>query len=177
LRIREAKLINIDSLNPIIGSRPWTEYLQGKKVLVIHPFEKSIRKQYRIRQKLFANPGVLPEFTLKTLQPVQSIAGNHASLPFNSWFEALEQSKKEIAEIDFDISLIAAGAYGMFLCEYCKSIGRQSVYMGSFLQLLFGIYGRRWLDEGALFINEHWVRPLPEETPANAHQVEKGCYW
>jgi len=25
--------------------------------------------------------------------------------------------------------------------------------------------------------NEHWVRPLPEETPQNHIKVEDGCYW
>jgi len=26
-------------------------------------------------------------------------------------------------------------------------------------------------------INEHWVRPLPEETPERAATVEGGSYW
>ncbi len=94
---------------------------------------------------------------------MQSIAGNYEHLPFADWFEALEHTKHEICEIDFEIALIAAGAYGMFLTEYCKSIGKKAVYMGSFLQLLFGIYGKRWLDEDVAFINKHWVRPLPEK--------------
>jgi hypothetical protein len=29
----------------------------------------------------------------------------------------------------------------------------------------------------ARFYNEYWVRPLPEETPAEAGVVEGGCYW
>ena len=31
---------------------PWTHYLKGKKVLVIHPFEKSIISQYKKHEKL-----------------------------------------------------------------------------------------------------------------------------
>ncbi len=173
----KSQLIGINDLNPISSQDPWTQCLKGKKVLVIHPFEKSIIRQYGKREQLFENPNILPEFQLKTLQPVQSIGGNYDHLPFDTWFLALEHTKREIAKIDFDISLIAAGAYGMFLAEYCKSLGKQSVYLGSFLQILFGIYGKRWLDEGATFINEHWVRPLAEETPVNAQKVENGCYW
>jgi hypothetical protein len=173
----KARLIGVNDLNPIYSQEPWTQYLKGKKVLIIHPFEKSIIKQYPKREKLFENKKILPEFQLMTLTPVQSIAGNYKHLPFSNWFEALEHTKREISKLDFDISLIAAGAYGMFLTEYCKSIGKQSIYMGSFLQLLFGIYGQRWVDEGATFINEHWVRPMVAETPENAHKVEKGCYW
>lgn len=173
----KARLIGINDLNPIDSPDPWTQILRDKKVLVVHPFEKSIRRQYRKREKLFGNEKILPEFELLTLKPVQSIAGNYDRLPYKDWFEALEHTKQQLAKTDFDISLVAAGAYGMFLTEYCKSIGKKSVYMGSFLQLLFGIYGRRWVDEGAQFINEHWVRPLAEEKPENAHRVEKGCYW
>lgn len=173
----KAKLIDINDLSPIHSHDPWSQHLEKKKVLVIHPFAKSIIEQYKKREKLFNNPKVLPEFHCKTLKPVISFAGNHEHLPFNNWFEALESMKREIDIMDFDIALIAAGAYGMFLAEYCKSIGKQSIYLGSFLQLMFGIYGRRWIDEGATFMNEHWVRPLPEETPQNAEKVEKGCYW
>ncbi|MFW2365490.1 MAG: hypothetical protein ACN4GW_03690 [Desulforhopalus sp.] len=173
----KASLIGINELNPIHSDEPWSQYLEGKKVLVIHPFEKSIVQQYEKREKLFSNPKILPEFELKILKPVQSIAGNYAHLPYNDWFEALESILEEISAVDFDIALIAAGAYGMFLADYCKSIGKQSVYMGSFLQIMFGICGKRWIDEGATFINEHWVRPLPEETPPNVVKVERGCYW
>lgn len=173
----KARLIGINDLSPIHSREPWSQHLQGKKVLIIHPFEKSILSQYKKRKQLFSNTKILPEFHLKTLKPVQSIAGNYRHLAYDNWFEALESTKKEIATVDFDIALIAAGAYGMFLADYCKSIGKQSIYLGSFLQLMFGIYGRRWIDEGATFMNEHWVRPLPEETPENAERVEKGCYW
>ncbi len=172
----KALLIGINDLNPILSQEPWTQCLEGKKVLIIHPFEKSIVSQYRKREKLFSNQKILPNFQLMTLQPVQSIAGNYEHLPFDNWFEALDHTKRAISKLDFDIALIAAGAYGMFLTEHCKIIGKKAVYMGSFLQLLFGIYGKRWL-EGGTFINEHWVRPLPEETPRNAHKVEGGCYW
>lgn len=173
----KALLIGINDLNPIFSKEPWTQCLEGKKVLIIHPFEKSIVSQYQKREKLFSNQKILPDFHLMTLQPVMSIAGNYQHLPFDSWFEALDHTKRAISKLDFDIALIAAGAYGMFLTEHCKSIGKKAVYMGSFLQLLFGIYGKRWLDEGGTFINENWVRPLPEETPRNAHKVEGGCYW
>jgi len=29
----------------------------------------------------------------------------------------------------------------------------------------------------AAMMNEHWVRPLPEETPKQNKKVEGGCYW
>ena len=33
--------------------------------------------------------------------------------------------KADIKEIDFDIAIIGAGAYGMFLAQYVKSLGKK----------------------------------------------------
>jgi hypothetical protein len=68
-----------------------------------------------------------------------------------------------ISEHDFDIALLACGAFGHPLCAHIKSIGRKAVYMGGELHLLFGIYGARWV--GNPIINEHWIRPLKEDLP------------
>jgi hypothetical protein len=62
----------------------------------------------------------------------------------------------------------------MPLASYCKKIGKKAIYMGSDLQVLFGIYGKRW--EESDLINEHWIRPSDEETPQDYKKVEGGCY-
>ena len=77
-----------------------TKSLEGKKVLVVHPFEKSIIKQYK-RDKIFYN-GFLPQFELITLKSVQSLGG---ITQFIDWFQALDYMKNKISEIDFDIAL------------------------------------------------------------------------
>ena len=124
----------------------------------------------------------MPEFELKTIRAVQTITGEPSE--FKDWFEALEAMKKQIDEIDFDICLIGAGAYGFPLAAHVKRIGRKSIHMGGSLQLLFGIRGNRWDNEKVVgkvnyqdLFNEHWVRPLEEETPAKKNNVEGGCYW
>ena len=81
-------IINLPDLEPYYHEHPWSEALAGKTVLVIHPFTESIQRQYEKRELLFQDPRVLPEFTLKTLKAVQSIAGNPCG--FASWFEALD---------------------------------------------------------------------------------------
>lgn len=43
------------------------------KVLVIHPFEDTIKSQYQKREKLFPGTDILPEFELKTLKAVREI--------------------------------------------------------------------------------------------------------
>lgn len=164
-------------LDPYFYDLPWTQKLKGKKVLVIHPFAESIEMQYKKRELLFKNLDILPEFDLKTIKAVQTIAANQTN--FKSWFEALDYMKAQIDVVDFDIALIAAGSYGLPLASHVKRIGKSAIHMGGALQILFGIKGKRWDDHAptAALYNEHWVRPNENEIVKNAKIVEGGCYW
>lgn len=176
-------------VEPFFAQHPWTKALEGKKVLVVHPFDDLVRSQYQTsRASLFDNKEMLPEFQLITLKAVQSIGGN--SNGFNDWFEALEWMKQEIAKIDYDVCLLGCGAYGFPLAAHCKRMGKQAIHLGGSLQLLFGIIGNRWVDshygveewginEGqySSLINDQWVRPGQKERPKNANQIEGACYW
>lgn len=183
--------IQLEMLYPFFVEQPWTSYLKGKKVLVIHPFEATIRQQYAYREQLFGHPDVLPPFELITLKAVQTIAGNESG--FKDWFDALAYMERQVDAIDFDIALIGCGAYGLPLAAHIKRIGKQAVHVGGGLQLFFGILGKRWteqykgywdyrpgvkisLDYTPLF-NEYWCYPLPEDTPKGKEKVEDSCYW
>ncbi len=180
--LENSKKISIFALNPWEHKNPWSKALEGKKVLVIHPFVKSIKKQYKIREKLFENKDVLPKFELKTLKAVQTLGGKPDK--FNSWFDALEYMKKEINKIDFDIAIIGCGAYGLPLAAHVKRTGKKAVHVGGTTQLLFGIKGSRWENINYKFINKYWIKPLKEEIPKNKDIIEKefskvesGIYW
>jgi len=174
----KAEIVKFGDLEPYYHENPWSRVLQGKKVLVIHPFSESIRKQYLKRDKLFKNKDILPEFDLETITAVQSIADNDCG--YNDWFEALEIMKNEIIRKEFDIAIIGCGAYGFPLASFIKEQGKKSIHLGGATQILFGIKGGRW-DENDFFIsklyNEYWIRPSKEETPSNYKKVENGCYW
>ena len=176
----DPQLVDIRCIEPFWFTNPWSSGLSGKKVLVVHPFVESIRKQYQEkRQFLFVDPAVLPEFELKTVRAVQSIAGS--KVDFTTWFDAYRHMCDEIANIDFDVCIIGAGAYGLPLASFAKKMGKQAVHMGGITQVLFGLKGKRWeqnyADTTARLFNEHWIRPLESEKPANNHLVENGCYW
>ena len=166
---------------PFMWQNPWTKYLKGKKVLVVHPFVDSIRYQYEHnRDKLFDNSDVLPEFKeLLTVKAVQTISDQQDER-FDTWFDALQFMKDEISKLDFDIALIGCGAYGMCLAAHVKRMGKQAVHLAGWTQMLFGVYGERWIKDQpqyAKFINENWIRPLVSEKPKGAEKVENGCYW
>jgi hypothetical protein len=175
--ITNATIVPLIDLEPYYHTNPWSEALEGKRVLVIHPFEESISKQYKKHGLLFKDPRVLPKFDLITFKAVQSIAGNNTQ--FSSWFDALSHMSKKISRISFDIAIIGAGAYGLPLASFVKRIGKKGIHLGGATQVLFGIKGKRW-DNLPFFrrlYNENWVRPLPSETPENFQIVESGCYW
>jgi hypothetical protein len=165
------------ALEPYFFDNPWSTVLKNKKVLVVHPFEDSIRSQYNRRELLFTNPNVLPEFELITIKAVQSIAGNKT--PYDNWFEALQSMIQLIDEKEFDIALIGAGSYGLPLAAHIKQKGKLAIHIGGALQILFGIKGKRWDDhpEISKLYNEYWVRPGPSEIVERAKVVEDGCYW
>jgi hypothetical protein len=164
--------------DPLVAGNSWTRALEGKKVLVVHPFEESIKSQYIRRNALFEDKSILPEFELITIKAVQSIGGEGAS-GYKTWFEALDDMESQITKCDFDIALLGCGAYGLPLASYIKNIGRQAIYVGGALQLLFGIVGKRWenLDCVTKNINVNWVRPSESEKTKRGKEIEDGCYW
>lgn len=176
--MKNTELTHLVALESYAYENPWSKMLKGKKVLVIHPFEKSIKKQYAQREILFENSDVLPEFELKTIKAVQTIAGEKDDR-FTTWFDALAYMKKQIYETDFDIAIIGCGAYGMPLAVEVKRMGKQAIHMGGATQILFGIKGARWDNNPSIagMYNEYWIRPNEEERCKDGALVEGGCYW
>jgi len=172
-----AMIVPVKDLRPEQHDPPWSRVLAGKRVLVVHPFEESIRRQYAKRTLLFPGREVLPEFELLTLKAPQTLGG--VSDRFATWFDALVWLCGETDKIDFEVAIIGAGAYGFPLAAHIKRSGRKAVHLGGATQIMFGIMGNRWETDETLrsFVNEHWTRPLPEETPACAGRVEEACYW
>lgn len=179
--------VTLLALEPYWSKNPWSRILEGKKVLVIHPFASLIEQQYKEkRELLFVDKQVLPKFDLKTIKAVQSLGGD---CECSDWFEALDSMKKQMDATDYDIALLGCGAYGFPLAAHAKRMGKQSVHLGGALQLLFGIRGKRWdnPDYGIqefgkqntykTLFNDSWVYPSASYIPSNAKQVEGGCYW
>ena len=187
LELAKAKKVHLRLLEPYWSEHPWSKALEGKKVLVVHPFAKDIEEQYQKRALLFKN-AILTNFQLFTIKAVQSVAGEETE--FKDWFEALDYMKAEIDKVDYDICLIGCGAYGFPLAAHVKRSGKKGFHYGGALQLLFGIRGKRWEDPNygvkqwgipygfyPDLMNENWVRPFNNEIPKNAQVVEGACYW
>lgn len=162
-------------------NKPWSAALEGKKVLIIHPFEETIKKQYQKREQIFEGTSILPQFQLETLKAVQTAAGA-TDARFSDWFQALDWMYEEAMKKDFDITIIGCGAYGFPLAAKLKQAGKQAIHLGGTTQIMFGIKGKRWIEGETFayvqrFFNSAWVRPDSSEKPEGAKKVEGACYW
>jgi hypothetical protein len=176
----KAHLCNLEDLEPYYHEKPWSSKLEDKKVLVVHPFARSIQKNYDDKRTLlFKNPSMLPLFHLQTVRSVQSLAGTETS--FRNWFEAYDSMCEEISKIDFDVAILGCGAYGLPIGSFIKAeLQKTAIHLGGATQILFGIKGKRW-DDNSFFrdkmYNEHWVRPSEDEVIRDHKIVEGGAYW
>ena len=175
-RLSQAIPVELGFLEPFFGASPWTLALENKKVLVVHPFSDSISSQYPHRQDIFSAP-MLPSFDLLTYRAIQT--GGGQTLGYRTWFDALDKMVEDISQIDFDVALVGCGAYGFPLSAAIKRLGKKAIHLGGSLQLLFGIRGKRWdaLPEYTGLLNDHWIRPLAEDTHPGHGKMEGGAYW
>jgi hypothetical protein len=177
-------LSSIEALSPFGILDTWVQSLSGKRVLVVHPFASTIRKQYLLnRLEIHPIRDWLPEFKLETYQPFQTTGEENPSNGQTSWASSLAFMLDEISEIQFDVAMIAAGAYGLPLASGIKEMGRSAVHVGGVLQHFFGVRGGRWDPESSKYEHfskyqsDSWVRPSSDETPVWSKSVEGGAYW
>ena len=171
-----ARFIQLRGIEPYFWQSPWSAALKGKKVLVVHPFTESIKRQYsQARDHLYADPDILPEFELLTVKAVQSLGQRNVSAV---WFKALDSMKSQIEQHNFDIALLGAGAYGLPLTAHIKRMGKMAIYTGGATQILFGIKGKRWENRPSFskLFNSYWVSPLPAEVPESV-KTKNPDYW
>lgn len=170
--------IDARALEPYYFEDGWLSALKGKRVLIIHPFSKTLIQQIPNLNKVFPGRQWFEGVDLKFIQPPLTLAGNHKN---KDWQEHLEPFLESLTELqDFDIALVAAGGYGMLICDFIfMELGKSAIYVGGALQLFFGVIGKRWFDNKDILklVNDDWIRPINEDKPSNFTRVEKGCYW
>ena len=168
----------LGSLEPYLNGVPWSRSLKGLRVLVVHAFADSIKRQYQEnRSRLFSDPQVLPEFELYCVKAPQTMLDEMAG--FACWSEALADLKKRVDALDYDVAIIGCGAYGLPLGAHIKQAGKVAIHFGGAVQLLFGISGQRWRDkpEFCAIMRNTWISPSEFERPPGWKKIEEGCYW
>lgn len=155
--------------------RPWSLELEGKRVLVVHPFEKSIYHQFERRHNVRGVAEWLPNLELEVLKPPTELgAGNSRT----RWLENYQKVSSELRSRTFDVAIIGAGAYGLPLAAEVKKLGKVGIHLGGTTQLLFGVSGSRWDGKApfSLYQDASWIRPLESDLFAGVGGIEGGSY-
>jgi hypothetical protein len=159
-----------------IYETPWTHALKGKRILIISPFEKSIKEKIPIREKIYGID-LFPDCEIITICPPQT-QGNE---PSEDFIIELKRFTDRLDLLEYDGALVSCGGYGNLVCNHIYNTGKSSIYVGGVLQMYFGILGNRWLQERPdvirLFLNSYWSKPKQEEIPNGSKNIENGCYW
>ena len=162
-----------------IYSRPWTLAMKGKRILLVSPFEESLKEKIPIREKMYGID-LFPDCEFVTIKPPQT-QGTEDSLEFNYELEKFYRRLDEVKD-SYDVALVSCGGYGNLVCNYIfENHNKSAIYVGGVLQMYFGILGNRWLKERPdivrLFLNSNWSRPKECEKPKNSNNIEGACYW
>ncbi len=177
-RTQHIPKINALELEPYYFKNSWMPDIKGKRILIIHPFVKTIKKQIPNLKSIFPDRVWFEDCTFQVIRPPLTLAGNHQNIDWQEHYKSFIETLKDID--DFDLALVAAGGYGMLISDYIFTEMKKSVmYIGGALQVFFGIIGKRWFDNKVILklVNDEWIRPLKEDKPPNFTNVEKGCYW
>lgn len=167
-RCRDAPRLAPAALEPYFSSQPWSSRLAGKRVLVIHAYEPSIRAQYAQRLAIWPDqPELLPEFSLEVARAPWGFVRSG----FDDWFAMLRWFEQRVETIHrrsgFDVALIDCGPAGLPLAAFVKNLGAVAIHMGAAIPTLFGIHSVTDSPDSPLrrFQNAAWVRPQPSEAP------------
>lgn len=127
--LSQAYKIHLELLTPFWNSSPWTKALEDKKVLVVHLFVETIRKQYLGRELIHKHPNMLPKFELKTLKAVESIGGDSQD-NFENWLDALKYMQEKIDKIDYQTCIIGCGTYDFPFAVCVKHYEKKAIHIG-----------------------------------------------
>lgn len=162
-----------------IYNNPWTWALKNKRILLISPFEETLKEQIVNRKYIYDNIDLFPNCEFIFLKPPQTQA-DEISADFSIEFDRFKDNVNELLD-KFDVALVSCGGYGNPICAHIYAKGKSAIYVGGVLQMYFGILGNRWIQERndivQMFYNDFWKRPKPSEKPKNCNKVENACYW
>ena len=160
-----------------IQKRPWTEALEGKRILIVSAFAESMREKLPVLDKIYGKD-IFPDCSFQFIIPPQT----HADNPSREWDIELAEFYQRLDQVsDYDVALVSAGGNGNLICNHIYETGHSAIYVGGVLQMFFGLLGGRWLVERKaivrMYLNEYWSRPKESERPAGYKKIENGCYF
>lgn len=167
---------------------PWTQYLAGKKVLVISSHANSIKYQWNRMHAIWnENRDKIVPFDLVDAisTPYHPDLDDRQYSDCINFMEKVQRTKNIIDLYDYDVLLTGITTQSPFYAEHAKRRGKVGIQVGGSIQLFFGVVGNRWLGNSYYsswrnMFNENWIFPLKIDEPQKKHLIdtETGyAYW
>lgn len=186
----EAELTHFQSMEPDRSipehaSMCYLPLFRGKKILLISSYAEFIASRaksdiynsvWHTSGKKWFNPSGIEYLNI----PYSYITATDTHRIYRDSIELYQMIRAQISEYEFDIALIGAGALGMPLANYIKSLGKIGISLGGHLQIIFGVAGARWRrdPEWQKYINPSWIDVPSSYQPMGKNNLaDQGAYW
>ena len=137
----------VESLDPFL--RSFKSFAEGRKVLIVSPFSRSVQAQLEFKDKLIRDYTFPTAEYMTYTSPItynnrlDVMRGNIPSRTSN-WLDEVDLMSQELANLDFDIALLSCGSYATPLGVSIMRSGRRAFYLGGMLNVVFNLYGARY---------------------------------
>jgi len=158
---------------------PWTQYLAGKKVLVVSTHAESIKHQWKNIDKVWpTNRQEIVPFELVDVirSPYHPAIDDRQYDNCRTWTDSVQAIKDMIDGYDYDVLLSGSTTSSPLYVEHAKSRGKVGIQTGGAIQLFFGIVGYRWalpaFAQWHRSFNENWIYPLKIDEPQRREELK-----
>lgn len=172
----EVTLCEGEHFAPTMDFSPhWIDGLNDKHILIVSPFQDSIQEQIPKIDQIWPSRHWFRNSRFSFYRFPYLI--DYDTLL--DWREVYDDVAQVLKSGEYDVVLFGCGGLGLPLAALAKRSGITGFHLGGHLQLVFGIYGNRHLEQSwhQRCINSAWIRPLEHEVPQSAKRVENACYW
>ncbi|MDB4589668.1 hypothetical protein OAE15_00985 [Verrucomicrobiales bacterium] len=186
----QSQLISFDDLYPDRSPKADDErncYLHsfaGKRVLLVSPIADLLAE--RANQPTFE--GVWNKIGKSWFFPSDVIPveipyamANTTRQTYSTVLDLCDHIMENVSRESFDIAIIGASGLGIPLAARIKRLGKVAISIGSDLQVLFGVRGKRWRERDSWrhrYFNDFWIDVPPKYfIPEKDVMVEGGAYW
>ena len=171
---------------PTNESNCYLPYFEGKKLLFISPFADLLKSRatkdafesvWSNINKNWFGPSEVSAYEI----PYSYANSIQTHNKYTNSIELFDSICANLEAMDFDIAFIGAGALGLPIASYLKSIGKIAISLGGHLQVLFGIGGGRWSKDefwSTNYINNDWIEMPEKYHPENKSKLsDNSAYW
>lgn len=163
--------------------RCYLPFFRGKKILLICPFAKLLKQRANKSDfdGVWAKTGK-KWFYPETVDAIEFPYGfsTETHLRYSTVLNLIDEIHDEIRTRKFDIALIGAGGIAIPLASTIKDMGKIAIDLGGHLQVLFGVIGKRWREEGDWadrYFTDSWIDMPTEYRPKEIDVCDHGAYW